>query len=133
MLSGMLPPRHGAIEDSFRIGDDVPLMQEAFANDNPETVEKFRRAYEKGVLETKRDPDAAIALSAEFLKLPPELLAKTKPWEWPRDPAPHGEGQRRSAVADTYAALREKALEPPEEVAAEQGTGCLRDVANHDP
>lgn len=59
------------------------LMQEAFAKANPELVERFRRAYERGVVEAKRDHEAALALSAEFLKLPPELLAKTPPWEWP--------------------------------------------------
>lgn len=61
------------------------LMQEQFANDNPEIVERFRRAYEKGVLETKRDLELAFELSAEFLELPPELLAKTQPHEWPAD------------------------------------------------
>ena len=32
MLSGLLPPNHGAIEDKVRIGDDIPLVQEAFRN-----------------------------------------------------------------------------------------------------
>lgn len=79
------------------------LMQEEFANENPEVVEKFRRAYKKGVLEIKRDYDAALALSAEFLKLPPELLAKTPPWAWP------GDGQIRidilQQLADSMAGL----------------------------
>lgn len=30
LLSGLLPPTHGAIEDDLRIGDDVPMVQEAF-------------------------------------------------------------------------------------------------------
>lgn len=30
MLSGLLPPTHGAIEDDLRIGDDIPMVQEAF-------------------------------------------------------------------------------------------------------
>ena len=30
MLSGLLPPQHGAIEDDVRIGDDIALVQEAF-------------------------------------------------------------------------------------------------------
>jgi len=61
------------------------LMQQTFAHDNPEIVEKFRRAYKRGVLETKRDPEAALALSADFLKTEPELLAQTRPHEWPGD------------------------------------------------
>jgi NitT/TauT family transport system substrate-binding protein len=68
------------------------LMQEEFANANPDIVEGFRRAYERGVVEAKRDHEAALALSAEFLKLPPELLAKTPAWEWP------GNGQIRVEI-----------------------------------
>jgi len=79
------------------------LMQEEFANEHPEIVEKFRRGYKKGVVETKRDYAAALALSAEFLKLPPELLAKTPPWAWP------GDGQIRVEIlrklADSMAGL----------------------------
>ncbi len=30
LLSGLLPPNHGAIEDTVRIGADIPLVQEAF-------------------------------------------------------------------------------------------------------
>jgi ABC-type nitrate/sulfonate/bicarbonate transport system substrate-binding protein len=67
-------------------------MQEEFANANPDIVEGFRRAYERGVVEAKRDHEAALALSAEFLKLPPELLAKTPAWEWP------GNGQIRVEI-----------------------------------
>jgi NitT/TauT family transport system substrate-binding protein len=61
------------------------LMQEEFARKNPEIVEKFRRAYKKGVEDTKRDYPAALALSSGFLKLSPELLASTHPFEWPAD------------------------------------------------
>jgi NitT/TauT family transport system substrate-binding protein len=61
------------------------LMQDGFARRNPEVVEKFRRAYRKGVEETKRDFPGALALSSEFLKLPPDLLASTHPFEWPAD------------------------------------------------
>ncbi len=79
------------------------LMQEEFANEHPEVVEKFRRAYKRGVVETKRDHGAALALASDFLKLPPELLAKTAPWEWP------GDGQIRVEIlqqlADSMAAL----------------------------
>lgn len=61
------------------------LMQEDFARRNPEVVEKFRRAYRRGVADTKRDYSGALALSSEFVKLPPELLASTHPFEWPAD------------------------------------------------
>jgi NitT/TauT family transport system substrate-binding protein len=61
------------------------LMQEEFARENPEVVEKFRRAYRRGVEDTKRDFASAIALSSGFLKLPPDLLASTHPFEWPAD------------------------------------------------
>ena len=68
------------------------LMQERFARENPEVVERFRRAYKRGVVETKRDLGAALALSTRYLKLPPELLTKTRPNEWP------GDGQIRVGI-----------------------------------
>jgi arylsulfatase A-like enzyme len=33
MLSGLLPPHHGAIEDTVRIGDDIPMVQEMFRHE----------------------------------------------------------------------------------------------------
>lgn len=38
MLSGLLPPHHGAIEDATRIGDDIPLVQEAFRDGGYGTI-----------------------------------------------------------------------------------------------
>jgi NitT/TauT family transport system substrate-binding protein len=74
------------------------LMQRAFANEHPDIVEKFRRAYRKGVEETKRDPTTALSLSASFLKTDPELLRRTRLPEWPAD------GQIRVGILEKVAA-----------------------------
>lgn len=73
------------------------LMQEAFARENPEIVERVRRAYRKGALDVKADPEGALELSSSFLKLSPELLSRTRPHEWPRD------GQIRVPILESLA------------------------------